>query len=315
MSQVWVGIDVCKAWLDVHIRPEAKVLRLPNTEAGVQELISQLPVTTEVGRVILEATGGMELTATLALHQAGFPVVVVNPRQSRNFAKAANQLAKTDKVDAKVLAFFGEAMCPEIRPMTAEATRQLNDLVIRRRQIVEMLTAEENRLAAIRGIAREDIEANIKWLKQRLKGLDEQIAQQIKQCDVWTQQQEILSSVPGIGPVVSTTLISSLPELGTLSPKQISSLVGVAPMNCDSGKMRGKRKITGGRGQVRAVLYMAALVATRYNPVIRDFYNRLLQRGKLKKVALTACMHKLLIILNAMVKQKTPWRQDEAKPA
>jgi transposase len=192
---------------------------------------------------------------------------------------------------------------------------QLNDLVIRRRQIVEMLTAEENRLAAIRGIAREDIEANIKWLKQRLKGLDEQIAQQIKQCDVWTQQQEILSSVPGIGPVVSTTLISSLPELGTLSPKQISSLVGVAPMNCDSGKMRGKRKITGGRGQVRAVLYMAALVATRYNPVIRDFYNRLLQRGKLKKVALTACMHKLLIILNAMVKQKTPWRQDEAKPA
>lgn len=309
MSQIWVGIDVCKAWLDVHIRPEQRIYRLPNTEAGAKELISQLPAPPEVGRVILEATGGMELTSALALHQAGFPVVVINPRQSRNFAKATNQLAKTDKVDAKILAFFGEALRPEVRTMAAEETRQLNDLVTRRRQIVEMLTAERNRLASIHGKAREDLEANIEWLNQRLKGIDEQIAQQIKESTLWTEQQAILTSVPGVGLVVASTLLSSLPELGTLTPKQISSLVGLAPMNCDSGQMRGKRRITGGRASVRAVLYMAALVAVRYNPVIRAFYDRLLARGKLKKVALTACMHKLLIILNAMLKQKTAWRE------
>lgn len=316
MSQTWVGIDVCKSWLDIHIspdpkvlHPEAKIMRLANTDAGVQELIGYLPVATVVGRIILEATGGMELTAALGLHQAGFPVVIINPRQSRNFAKATNKLAKTDKVDAMILAFFGEAMRPEVREMTSEETRQLNDLVTRRRQIVEMLTAERNRLAAIRGKARDDIEANIEWLNQRLKGLDEQIEQQVKECAEWSEQQAILTSVPGVGNVVATTLLSSLPELGTLSPKQISSLVGLAPMNCDSGQMRGKRRITGGRAQVRSVLYMAALVATRHNHVIRDFYNRLIERGKLKKVALTACMHKLLIILNAMVKQKTEWRK------
>lgn len=311
MSQIWIGIDVCKDWLDVHIRPQGEILRLPNSEAGVKDLIKQIPVPTEVGRVILEATGGMELTAALTLHQAGFPVVVINPRQSRNFAKATNQLAKTDKVDAKILAFFGEAILPELRTMAEEETRQLNDLVTRRRQIVEMLTAERNRLSAIRGKAREDIEANIEWLNQRLKGMDEQIAEQVKECLQWSEQQQILTTVPGVGKVVATTLISALPELGSLSSKQISSLVGLAPMNCDSGKMRGKRRITGGRAQVRSVLYMAALVATRYNPVIRNFYNSLIERGKLKKVALTACMHKLLIILNAMVKHKTPWRVAE----
>ena len=278
MSQTWVGIDVCKSWLDIHIspdpkvlNPEAKIMRLANTEAGVQELIGYLPAATAVGRIILEATGGMELTAALGLHQAGFPVVIINPRQSRNFAKATNRLAKTDKVDAMILAFFGEAMRPEIREMNSEETRQLNDLVTRRRQIVEMLTAERNRLSAIRGKARDDIQANIEWLNQRLKGLDEQIEQQVKECAEWSEQQAILTSVPGVGNVVATTLLSSLPELGTLNPKQISSLVGLAPMNCDSGQMRGKRKITGGRAQVRAVLYMAALVAIRYNQVIRDF--------------------------------------------
>jgi transposase len=221
-------------------------------------------------------------------------------------------LAKTDKVDAKILAFFGEAILPELRTMAEEETRQLNDLVTRRRQIVEMLTAERNRLSAIRGKAREDIEANIEWLNQRLKGMDEQIAEQVKECLQWSEQQQILTTVPGVGKVVATTLISALPELGSLSAKQISSLVGLAPMNCDSGKMRGKRRITGGRAQVRSVLYMAALVATRHNPVIRNFYNSLIKRGKLKKVALTACMHKLLIILNAMVKHKIPWRVAEA---
>uniref|UniRef100_UPI00384F2296 IS110 family transposase n=1 Tax=Pseudanabaena yagii TaxID=2661615 RepID=UPI00384F2296 len=290
--------------------PEQRIY-LPNTEAGVKELISQIPDPTEVGRVILKATGGMELTSALTLHQAGFPVVVINPRQSRNFAKATNQLAKIDKVDVKILAFFGEALRPEVRTMAAEET----DLVTRRRQIVEMLTSERNRLTSIRGKAREDIEANIGWLNQRLKGIDEQIAQQIKESTLWTEQEAILTSVPRVGIVVASTLLSSLPELGTLTPKQISSLVGLAPMNCDSGQMRDKRRITGGRASVRAVLYMAALVLVRYNPVIRAFYARLLARGKLKKVVLTACMHKLLIILNAMLKQKTAWRKAVVVPA
>jgi transposase len=318
MIPVWVGIDVCKAWLDIHISPEPKgshpeavILRLPNTETGVEDLIKQLPATEEVGRIILEATGGMEITAALALYHAGFPVVTVNPRQSRNFAKGANQLAKTDKVDARILAFLGKALCPDVRAMADEQTRQLKDLVTRRRQIVDMLTAEQNRLASIRGKARDDIEASIEWLKQRLKKIDEQIAKEVEENKPWAELKEILISVPGVGKVVATTLLSALPELGTLSPKQISSLVGLAPMNHDSGQMRGKRRITGGRSQVRAVLYMAALVATTCNSVIKQFYNRLLERGKLKKVALTACMHKLLIILNAMVKQKTQWRNDK----
>jgi transposase len=174
-----------------------------------------------------------------------------------------------------------------------------------------MLTAERNRLKSIRGKARTDIESNIEWLNQRLNGIDEQIAHQVAESTVWSEQQSILTRVPGVGNIVATTLLSCLPELGTLSPKQISSLVGLAPMNCDSGQMRGKRRITGGRAQVRSVLYMSALVATRFNPVIRDFYNRLVERGKLKKVALTACMHKLLIILNAMLKQKTEWKVSE----
>jgi transposase len=317
MKPVWVGIDVCKSWLDIHISPEPKgchpeaiILRLPNTGAGVEELIKQLPEPVDVGRIILEATGGMEITAALALYHAEYPVVTLNPRQCRNFAKATNQLAKTDKVDARLLAFLGKALCPEVRAMASEETRQLKDLVTRRRQIVDMLTAEQNRLAAIRGKARDDIEASIEWLKQRLKKIDEQIAQEVEENKPWTELKEILTSVPGVGTVVATTLLSALPELGSLNPKQISSLVGLAPMNYDSGQMRGKRRITGGRAQVRAVLYMAALVATTYNPVIKEFYNRLLERGKLKKVALTACMHKLLIILNAMVKQKTQWRKD-----
>lgn len=209
-------------------------------------MITHLPVAPEVGRIILEARGGMEVTAALGLDQAGFPVVVINPKQARNFAKAMNQLAKTDKVDTKVLAFFGEAICLEVRSMVAEETRQLNDLVTRRRQIVEMLTSERNRLCSMRGKARTDIEAPIEWLNQRLQGIDEQIAQQVNESTVWSEQQSILTSVPGVGNVVATTLLSSLPELGTLSPKQISSLVGLAPMNCDSGQMRGKRRITGG---------------------------------------------------------------------
>jgi len=318
MIPVWVGIDVCKAWLDIHIspepkaaHPEAKIIRLPNTRAGAEELIKQLPTPVNVGRIILEATGGMEITAALELYHAEYPVVTLNPRQCRNFAKATNQLAKTDKVDARILAFLGKALCPEVREMASEETRQLKDLVTRRRQIVDMLTAEQNRLAAIRGKARDDIEASIEWLKQRLKKIDEEIAKEVEDHKPWAELKVILTSVPGVGKVVATTLLSALPELGTLNPKQISSLVGLAPMNYDSGQMRGKRRITGGRSQVRAVLYMAALVATTCNPVIKEFYNRLLERGKLKKVALTACMHKLVIILNAMVKQKTEWRKDE----
>lgn len=310
MNKKWIGIDVCKHWLDIHVRPEGRIERLANNEIGVAELIQSLPVAEEVGRIILEATGGMELTAALRLEEVGYGVVIINPRQARNFAKAANQLAKTDKVDARILAYFGEAMRPEVRPLTTEAIRQLNDLVTRRRQIVEMLTAERNRLEKMRGIAREDIQKHIEWLKERLEGLEEQIEQQTQQSKIWSEQQELLMSVPGVGKVVAMTLQSALPELGKLNARQISSLVGVAPLNCDSGKMRGKRKITGGRAPVRSVLYMATLVAVRFNPVIRAFYDRLMSKGKMKKVALTACMHKLLIILNAMLKHQTRWSSE-----
>jgi len=308
MEQVWIGIDVSKQSLDVCFRPKERTLQLPNIAAGIRELITELPPAENVGRIVLEATGGMETAAAQTLSQAGFPAVIINPRQGRDFAKAVGYQAKTDRIDASVLAHFGEAIRPEVRVLATEETRQLHDLVTRRRQIVEMLTAERNRLSSMRGKAREDLEANINWLKQRLSGLDAQIQQQIEKSELWLQQEKILTSVPGVGQVVATTLLAALPELGKLSAKKISSLVGLAPINRDSGQKRGKRAIFGGRAEVRAVLYMATLVATRHNPVISKFYQRLIGLGKLKKVALTACMHKLLVILNTMLKEQSRWR-------
>lgn len=307
----WIGIDVCKRWLDVHLRPEAKSFRVSNNEGGIQELLTHLKLPSEVGRIVLESTGGYERQVALHLWALAYPVVVINARQARNFAKAANQLAKTDRVDAAILAWFGEALKPQIRAFASEAQAQLQDLVTRRRQLVEMLTAEQNRLSGLRGTAQADVEAHLDWLRERIKQLDEQIQQQIQQCQSWQAKQTQLKSVPGVGKVVAATLLALLPELGQLSTQKISTLVGVAPLNRDSGQMQGKRTIYGGRAAVRQMLYMATLVAVRHNPVIKAFYDQLRQRGKATKVALVACMHKLLTILNAMLKNGTDWQSPQ----
>jgi len=310
MEQIeqWIGIDVCKRWLDVQIRPQGMSFRVSNNPLGIQELMTHLKQPSAVGRIILEATGGYERQVALHLWTLNYPVVVINARQARNFAKAANQLAKTERVDAAILAWFGEALKPPIRPFASEAQAQLQDLVTRRRQLEEMLTAEQNRLSGLRGTAQADVEAHLDWLRERIHQLDQQIEAQISQCQEWQIKQTRLKSVPGVGQVVAATLLALLPELGQLSTQKIATLVGVAPLNRDSGQRQGKRTIFGGRAAVRQMLYMATLVAVRHNRVIRAFYEQLLNRGKPTKVALVACMHKLLTILNAMIRTSTDWR-------
>jgi transposase len=257
--------------------------------------------------VVLEATGGMEIPAASALAVLGVPVVVVNPRQVRDFAKSTGRLAKTDALDARVLAHFAEAVRPEPRPLPDEQARQLSALLSRRRQISEMLTAERNRLQSADSTVCRRLNVHIRWLERELSDIDNNLDEAIKASPLWRVKSDILKSVPGIGPVVSFTLLSELPELGQLNRKEIAALAGVAPLNRDSGTLAGRRTVWGGRARVRAALYMAALVASRYNPVIKDFYLRLCARGKPKKVALTACMRKLLLILNSMVKNKEKW--------
>jgi transposase len=256
----------------------------------------------------LEATGKLEVPLASALAAAGLPVAVVNPRQVRDFAKASGLLAKTDLLDAQILARVAEVMRPEPRPLADEQTQALAAILARRRQLIEMLTAEKNRLGAAPKPVRKSLRAPIVWLEREVAHTDADLAQAIRESPVWRAKDDRLRSTPGVGPVLATTLLAGLPELGTLNRKQIAALVGVAPLNRDSGTLRGKRTIWGGRAHVRAVLYMAAVVAARYNPVIRTFYHRLLAAGKAKKVALTACMRKLLTILNAMMKHRTPWR-------
>jgi transposase len=306
-ASYWIGIDVSKAHLDVAIRPGGEVFQVANTEQGITHLIQRLgPL--QPSLVGMEATGGMEILVAAMLSAAGLAVAVVNPRQVRDFAKATGQLAKSDRIDALVLAHFAEAIRPQVRPMADEQTRELNGLVTRRQQLVEMLTAEHNRLSAMQGKAHRDIQAHIQWLRKRLKDLDDDLEQTIRKTPVWQERMNLLQSVPGIGQVVSSVLLVGLPELGQLGARAISALVGLAPLNRDSGKLRGKRTIWGGRARIRTALYMAALVASRHNPVIKAFYERLLSKGKAKKVALTACMHKLVVILNAMVKTGTMWQ-------
>src|SRR5213594_4811446 len=305
-TQVFVGIDVSKAQLDVAFRPEGRV-SVPNDEAGCAQVLERLRAVPPT-LVVLEATGGLEIPLTGVLAAAGVPVVVVNPRQVRDFAKATGRLAKTDTLDAQTLAHFAEVMRPELRPLPDEQTQALAALLTRRRQLVEMLTAEKHRLSLAPRPVRNSVRAHITWLERELTHTDTDLAQTIRQSPVWREKEDLLRSVPGVGPVLTTTLLANLPELGTLTGKQIAALVGVAPLNRDSGTLRGKRTVWGGRAQVRAVLYMGALVAARYNPVIRAFYHRLCAAGKAKKVALTACMRKLLTILNAMMKHRTPWR-------
>lgn len=306
-SKTCIGIDVSKQKLDIHILANQQSLQVSNNEIGFETLIGQIPPANEVERVVLEASGGYERQAALWLSQQGYPVCIINARQSRHFAKAYNQLAKTDRVDARILAEYGYRMEPEIRALASEAQQQLDDLVSRRRQLVEMLTAEQNRVQQLRGKAQASAQKHIEWLREQIKEIESEIKQQVNQCEAWQQQHQLLVSVPGVGVVMSHTILALLPELGRLTHKQIAALVGVAPYSYESGQKKGQRHIFGGRATVRQVLYMATLVAVAHNPVLKAFYEQLLARGKAKKVALVACMRKLLTILNAMVKQGTSW--------
>jgi transposase len=307
IEEVFVGVDVSKLRLDVCVRPGGSPWSVAYSDAGLAELVEKLGAH-RVKLIVVEATGGMEIGVTAALAVAQLPVAVVNPRQVRDFAKATGTLAKTDALDAAVLAHFAEAIHPEPRPLPDEQTEALSALVTRRRQIVEMLIAEENRQRAAPVKLRKGIQQHVEWLQKRLEQLDDDLAGAVRESPVWREKEDLLRSVPGVGRVVAITLLAESPELGKLNRKQIAALVGVAPLNRDSGTLRGHRTIWGGRAQVRAVLYMGALVGIRHNDVLRAFYTRLVAAGKTKKAALTACMRKLITILNAILKSREPWR-------
>jgi len=304
----FVGIDVAKATLDIAVRPGGEHWSAPNDEAGIGALVARLqPLAPAL--IVLEATGGFETATVAAVAAAGLAVVVTNPRQVRDFARATGQLAKTDVLDAQILALFAERVRPEPRPLPDAAVQALDALLTRRRQLLEMLTAEKNRLGfATAPSVRRGITQHIRWLQRQLVDVDGDLDQALRGSPLWRAKEDLLRTVPGVGPGVSRTLLGELPELGTLTHKQIAALVGVAPRAGDSGTRRGKRMVWGGRAPVRAALYMGALVATRHNPVIRVFYARLRTAGKPAKVALVACMRKLLTILNAMLRSGTPWR-------
>lgn len=308
VSPVFIGIDVSKAQLDIFVRPLANRESVGNEAAGIKTLVERARKL-KPALIVLEATGGVERAVTRALASAELPVVVVNPRQVRDFAKATGQLAKTDTIDAEVLARFAEAVRPALRPLPDELSLELRALIARRRQITEMIVAESNRLSAASKSVSKRIDAHIRWLEAELERADKDLDQSISQSPIWRENEDLLRSVPGIGPVISRTLLAELPELGKLNRKQIAALVGIAPLNRDSGSLRGRRTIWGGRASVRAVLYMAALVASRRNAVIRTFYRHLRTAGKAPKVALVACMRKLLTIINAMIKHKTRWSE------
>ena len=303
----YVGIDVSKDRLDVAVLGEERVWQVNNTQEGIASLVEEMKeLCPEL--IVVEATGGYQRAAVEALFHAGLVVAVVNPARVRQFARACGLLAKTDKLDAQVLAVFGQRVQPRRYEGKSEAERQLSSLLVRRRQLEEMLKAEQNRLRTISQSLRGSVERIIACLKEEKKTLDEQIRDFLAEQKAWQEQTKILSSAPGVGMVTTATLLAELPELGKLDRKKIAALVGVAPMNFDSGRKRGYRKTKGGRGDVRSVLYMSTLVATRYNPLIQAQYQQLLKRGKEKKVALTACMRKFLTILNAMLRDKQPFR-------
>lgn len=306
-SGVFVGIDVAKADFVVGCRPTGATWTAGNDSDGIAETVARLVADAPV-LIVLEATGGYETALVAALATAGLPLVVANPRQVRDFAKATGQLAKTDRLDAAVLALFAERVQPSPRALPDEAAQALSALMTRRRQLLDMLVAERNRLEHAQGPVRRSILQHVRWLERRVAEADRDLDDAVRRSPVWRAKENLLRSVPGVGPVVSRTLLASLPELGTLTRKQIAALAGVAPLARDSGTLRGKRLVWGGRAPVRAALFMSALVAARRNPVIRAFYERLLQAGKPKKLALTACMRKLLTILNAIVRTNRAWR-------
>ena len=307
--KVFVGVDVSKDSLDVAIGSQKNIITFANDQKGADVLVKKL---SRIGPelTVFESTGGYELLATSSLAEAGLPVVIVNPRQVRNFAKATGILAKTDAIDARVIAHFAEAVKPNVRPLKDRETSELTALVTRRRQIIEMIVAEGNRFKLASKRNKKDIKDHIRWLEKRLDKIESDIGKMIQRSPIWRCKDDILQSVPGIGPITSASLICDLPELGVLSPKKIAMLAGLAPLNCDSGKFKGRRRIWGGRASVRSGLYMATLAATRCNPAIKEFYQRLTAAGKCHKVAITACMRKLLIIVNAMLRDQTLWQQN-----
>lgn len=301
----FVGMDISQDTVDVAVHP-GTVFQIPHDDEGIAEAVKRVqPLQPTL--IVLEATGGLEIPLAGALAAARLPVVVVNPRQVRDFARATGQLAKTDRLDAQILARFAEAIRPPVRPVPDEQTHALAALVARRRQLIDMLTAEKNRLRLAARPIRTRVQVHITWLETELDDINTDLTTAMRQSPVWREKEDVLRSVPGVGPVLTTTLLANLPELGTLTRKEVAALAGVAPFPRDSGTLKGRRAIWGGRAHVRAALYMAALVATRKNPVICAFYQRLCQAGKAKKLALTACMRKLLTILNAMVKSGTLW--------
>lgn len=308
----FVGIDVSKAMLEVAVRPSGERWSVANEEAAIRELAKALEKI-RPALIVVEATGGLQCLVAGELAAAGLPVAVINPRQARDFAKATGKLAKTDTIDAEVLANFAQAIRPPVRELKDEQTQLLTALMTRRRQVVDMLTAEKNRLAASPKALRKEIKKHIEWLESRLKVMDDQITDTIRENPEWRAKDRILRSAPGVGPVLSVSLLAGVPELGRLNRQKLATLIGVAPLHDDSGKHRGTRRVWGGRAQVRAVLYMAAVSASRANPIIRAFYQRLIAAGKKPKVALTACMRRLLCILNTMIKNGTCWQPSEAR--
>lgn len=306
ISKSFIGVDVSKERLDCFCRPTGTAFSYDNTPPGIAALVQWVEAQ-QPQLVVLEATGGLERPVVAELVVAQLPVVVVNPRQVRDFARAIGQLAKTDRIDAAVIAHFGEAVNPEARPLPDHLTQQMDALMTRRRQLVQMLAAERNHLVSAPGQVQNYVKEHIVHLEELIRKLDQDIDQMITRSPIWKTKENLLRTVRGVGPVLSRTLLAELPELGRLSRQEISKLVGVAPLNNDSGKYKGQRSCWGGRASVRGPLYMATLSATRCNPVIKEFYQRLLAKGKLKKVAIVACMRKLLTILNAMVKSNKPW--------
>lgn len=305
-SHSFVGIDVSKAELDIHVRPSGTNWTVPNDAGGHTQLVRRLSRIAPT-LIVLEATGGLERQATYALAEAALPVFVANPRRTRDFARSLGLLAKTDRLDAQALAHFADAIRPELRDLPDQETQDLSALLTRRRQLVGILTAERNRLHSAPAGLEDSIQAHIIWLQEAITALEAEIDAVVQDNAQWRAQVKQLAAVKGVGKITAYTLTADLPELGQLNRKQIAALVGVAPLNNDSGSRRGKRRIWGGRSAVRTTLYMAALSASRFNPVIKTFYERLTNAGKPKKVALTACMRKLLIILNAMVKSGAAW--------
>ncbi len=307
LTPCYIGIDVAKARLDVAVRPSGDRWHVGNDADGVAALVTRLH-DLQPTLVVLEATGGYERPLTAALAGAGLPVAVVNPRQVRDFAKATGKLAKTDALDAQALAHFAAAVQPPARPVAEAQAAALGAVLARRRQLVEMLTAERNRLGTAATAVGVRIAAHIAWLEEELDDVNRELGRIVAEDPAWRERDALLRGVPGVGPVLATTLLAELPELGALTRHEVAALAGVAPLNRDSGTRRGKRAVWGGRAHLRAALYMGTLAAARFNPVIKAFYDRLCAAGKPKKVALVACMRKLLTILNAMLARRARWQ-------